>query len=323
MAKLVEMVRNSPLVRRRSGGYEVLDTESKDPFTQGVDFHAHYLASVEVNSKQDSPEVQEKVKAACVASKKATKSMRKVVISVRSTSLRVKDTSTKITDDYPIFLIAYCGGHAEFEEVFFIIHKTKIDKQLRAEIFKLSSEHKVKAVTLTVAKAFNIAYKAWLTEKRKKDKSDTIAASRGSESPLMQRRHLGNSKEAEKPSNLTKLAPGVAKVAGPYTPPVPRKPSEDSRQRRGSFGDEPKDKEGALKNPAVVRVIAKNEKTGSTHNVVLTGDFDAEFQQLAESRSRPDVLRTSLAIDETDHFSMDEIKAYIDSEVEAESKPKN
>lgn len=326
MAKLVEMVRNSPLVRRRSGGYEVLDTESRDPFAQGIDFHAHYMASVEVNSKQDSPEVQQKVKEACVASKKTAKSMRKVVISVRSTSLRVKDTNTKITDDYPIFLIAYCGGHAEFEEVFFIIHKTRLDKQLRAEIFRLSNEQKVKAVTLTVAKAFNIAYKAWLTEKRMKEKSDTIAAQRGSESPLMPRRHLGSSGANGKPSNLTKLAPGVAKVAGPYTPPAPRKPSENqesSRQRRGSLGDEPKHKEGALKNPAVVRVVAKNERTGSTHNVTLTDDFDKEFQQLAESRSRPDVLRTSLAVDETDHFSMEEIKAYIDSEIEAESNPKD
>lgn len=324
MDKLVDMVRSSPLVRRRSGGYEILDTESKDPFVQGLDFHAHYIASVEVNSKQDSPEVQEKVKQVCTASKKTSKS-RKVAITIRSTSLRVKDTSTKITDDYPIFLIAYCGGHEDFSDVFFFIHKTKIDKQLRAEVFKFSDENKVKAVTMTVAKAFNIAYKAWMTEKRQREKSDTIAATRGSESPLIQRRQLGNPGGAGKPSHLTKMAPGVSRGVGPYTPPAPRKPTEEqeaARQRRGSFGDDPQAKEGALKHPAVVRVVAKNEKTGSTHNVTLTDDFDKEFQQLAETRTRPDVLRTSLAVDETDHFSMEEIKAYIDGEMGAEASPK-
>ena len=307
MAKLVEMVRNSPLMRRRAGGYQVLDSEARDPFAQGIDYSAHYLATVEVQSKQDSPEVQQKVGEACSETKRATKSLRKVLITVKATTLHVKDIGTGISDEYPIFLVAYCGGHEDFDDIFFFIHKTKIDKRLYAEVFKLTDAQKVKIVTVTVAKAFNIAYKAWMTEKRQKERSNH----RGTESPLTQAKHTSPG------SSLAKLAPGVTKSAGPYTPPAPRKPAEQpevGRQRSGSFGDSPK--KSSQKNPAVVRVIAKNEKTGSTHNVTLTDldEFDRAFQELAETRTRPDVLRTSLAVDETDHFDMEEIRAYIDGQ---------
>ena len=111
------------------------------------------------------------------------------------------------------------------------------------------------------------------------------------------------------------MAPGVAS-GGTYTPPVPRKPpvesAEDSstgRGRSGSFGDKP----APMRNPAVVRAMAVNEVTGSTHNVTLTDDFDKEFQQLAESRAQPEVLRTSISEDDTDSsFDLDKIMALAD-----------
>ena len=303
MARLVEMVRNSPLVGRRAGGYEVLDTEKKDPFTRGISFIAHFVASVEVATQHDCPAVQDKVTAAFDDAQKATKHggkpLRKVSIVVKSNNIRVTDVSNKVCDDYPIFRIAYGGGHTDMADVFFFIHKTKIDKALRAEIFKFENAAKVKAVTLTVAKAFNIAYKAWLTKKRNLEREQN----RGSESPVVQRKLM-----------MSKLAPGIVKTAGPYTPPVPRKDDTVvTRPRRGSVGDSPEN--GSMKNPAITRVIAQNETTGSTHNVTLTSDFDKEFQELAESRvNRPDVLRTSLAIDETDSFTFDSIKAHIDGQ---------
>ena len=300
MAKLVEMVRNSPLMRRRGGGYEVLDMESKDPFAIGINFSAHYLASVEVQSKQDSPEVRDKVRE--VYSDGAAKKLRRVRVTVKSDCLQVTDVSSKVSDSYPIFLVAYCGGHPEFEDIFFFIQKTKLDQRLFAEVFKFSDAQKVRAVTMTIAKAFNIAFKAWTTQKRQRERKN----SRGSESPVPQRKN----------SNGPKQSTLATKQVGPYTPPPPRKPAEEQevgRQRSGSSG-ESHGKEPVLKNPAVMRVIAKNEKTGSTHNVMLTDDFDKEFQELAETRASPDVLRTSLAVDETDGFTIDAIKAYMDSQ---------
>ncbi len=307
MAKLMDMVRNSPLMRKKGGGYAVLETENKDPFVQGINFSAHYVASVEVQSKQDSPEVQEKVRALC---NDTTVKKRKACITVKSNSLQVTDTSSKVTDTYPIFLVAYCGGHPQFEDVFFFIQKTKLDHQLRAEVFKLADAQGVRAVTLTVSKAFNIAFKAWTSKKKQRERAN----SKGSESPILQRKN-------SQPSGLTvKMAPGVSPIAGGYTPPPPRRPTteeqETGRQRSGSAGESQANDTAALKNPAIQRVIAKNEKTGSTHNVTLTDDFDKDFQELAETRARPDVLRTSLAVDDTDGFTMDAIKAFIDSQAD-------
>ena len=183
-----------------------------------------------------------------------------------------------------------------------------------AEIFKMSDPSKVKALTLTTAKAFNIAYKGWMSTKSKKER----VSNKGSESPLVQRKASGS---------LQKIAPGIAasaSVGGSFTPPAPRREDpitkevkEATKKRRGSIDDDliKFDIGGGPKatNPAVMRVQAQNEKTGSTHNVSLTDDFDQEFQELAESRSRPDLLSTDLSYDQTDNFNMDSIKAYIDS----------
>jgi hypothetical protein len=319
MSKLLEAVRNSPLVTKRkvSGGYQVLDTEKKDPFIKGITFKAQYYASAEVEDNHNSPAVQEAVWEVCEGSRRdPNRSFRKVVLTVKAQSLVVTDVATKVTDTYPIFLVAYCGGHGEVQDCFFFIHKTKLEKKMKVEVFRCSSAAKVKAITLTIAKAFNISYKAWMMKKKKNEqaaaaakRAASTAGSIGSESPSLQRK-------AAKPqgkSNLTKMAPGVA-TGGVYTPPAPRKPPSGSseatgRPRRGSFGDDP-----APKNPAVVRAMVHNEKTGSTHNVTLTDDFDLEFQQLAESRTQPEVLRTSFVEDETDAFNLDSIIAHIDDD---------
>ena len=295
-------------MRRRT--YDVLDTENKDPFIQGIHFNAHFVASIEVKSKQDCPEVQQKVKTAFEFMQKTKKPLRKVVITVKSNMVCVKDVGSKITDEYPIYLVAYCGAHEELEDIFFFIHKTNIDRAMFAEIFKMSDASKVKALTLTTAKAFNIAYKGWMSTKSKKER----ISNKGSESPLVQRKASGS---------LQKMAPGLAaaSVGGSFTPPAPRREDpitkevkEAAKKRRGSFDDDLiKFEIGAKINPAVVRVQSQNERTGSTHDVSLTDDFDQEFQELAESRSRPDLLSTDLSLDQTDNFNLDSIKAYIDS----------
>ena len=308
MAKLVEMVRNSPLVKRKgAGGYSVLGTEQSDPFVKGITFVVQCYGSAEVQDNNNTPAVQKTVAEVCEGSKKG---LRKVVITVKAHCLTVTDVSTKICDSYPIFLVAYCGGHGEIEDCFFFIHKTKLDKAMRVEVFKCANEEKVKAITLTLAKAFNISYKAWMIEKKKKEREKANGnGGKGSESPAVQRKAVPK-------SNLTKIAPGVA-TGGTYTPPAPRKPPsgnpEASRTRSGSFGDKPAP--SALKNPAVMRAVAHNEVTGSTHNVTLTDEFDEEFQQLAESRSstQAGVLRNSITED-TDFFSFDNIKAHIDDD---------
>ena len=304
--KLKDFVRNSPLNRRRGGGYAVLESEQKDPFQQGINFHAHYFGSTETTSKHDSPEVQEMVSNAWKKSEKSR--CRKVVITIKSSGLSVKDSRTGMKDDYPIYLVSYCGSSHTVDELFFFIHKTKLEKKLMIEFFKLSNSNKVTALTLTLAKAFNIAYKAWMAEKRQRDKE----SSRGSESPLSVCRQIPveDYDGGGKGSFLKKMAPGIAGCdGGPYTPPASRKaPLEETHmaKRSGSFGDIPG--ESAIKNPAVMRAQAHNTVTGSTHTLMLTDDFDLEFEQMLQSMEQPDLLTTNLG----DQFNWQEVVKFTD-----------
>ena len=274
MAKLVEMVKNSPLMaRKKGGGYQVLDTAQKDPFVKGIQFSLQYCGSSEVVDKHNSPEVQESVYQVCEIAE--SKSLRKTTITVKSHCLCVTDTATKVEDSYPIFLVAYCGGHEHISNCFFFIHKTKLEKTMRVEVFRCSNASKVKAITLTIAKAFNISYKAWMMKQKALEKNSTKCT--GNESPTLQRK--------QPQGHLAKMAPGVV-TGGTYTPPAARKPPRPSgaeaapgRSRSGSFGDKP-----VVDNLAVMRVTAHNQATGSSHNVTVTDEFDQEFQELAESR---------------------------------------
>lgn len=320
MAKLLEMVRNSPITSRRMG-YSLLQAENRDPFVRGINFHAHFVASCSVKGKHDNPQCQEVVKTAWEETKRNRKPLRKVVFTVRANSLRVKDASSKAIEDYPIYLVSYCGASAAVDVLFFFIHKSKVDKTLSVEIFKLSNASKVTAATLTVAKAFNIAFKAWMAEKRRKERENT--SYRGSESPLIPRKQLGAANETK---HLTKMAPGVAKTTGTYTPPVVRKSPQDDtklRQRSGSFGDSP---DFSAANPAIVRVRAKNEVTGSTHDVTITEEFDKEFQELAASQSQPDILSTNLA-ENPESFDLDKVQQHFDpgsmEDLTAEEEPED
>ena len=302
-------MRNSPLVKRKAaGGYQVLDSEKKDPFVKGITFNVQYYASAEVKDNHNTPAVQETVSQVCEETRKNSKQLRKSVLTIKAHCLTVTDVATKEEDSYPIFLVAYCGGHGDMEDCFYFIHKTKLERTMRVEVFKCSNSDKVKAITVTVAKAFNISYKAWQMEKKKRER-----AKNGKSPPTM-------TKVSQQPgkANLTKIAPGVA-TGGTFTPPAPRKPPSGSgggdetaastgRARSGSFGDKPV----PLRHPAVTRSQAVNEVTGSTHNVTLTEDFDEEFQELAESRTRPEVLRTSYVEEDTGQFSLDKIMAYMD-----------
>ena len=320
MAKLLEIVRNSPLTSRRMG-YSLLQAENRDPFVRGINFHAHFVASCPVKGKHDNPHCQEIVKTAWDEAKKNSKPLRKAVITVRANSLRVKDVNSKAIEDYPIYLVSYCGASAQVDILFFFIHKSKVDKTLRVEIFKLSNASKVTAATLTVAKAFNIAFKAWMAEKRRKEREST--SYRGSESPLVHRKQLG---AANEPNHLAKIAPAVAKTTGTYTPPVVRKSPQDDaklRQRSGSLGDSP---DFGASNPAIVRVQAKNEVTGSTHDVTITEEFDKEFQELAATHSQPDILSTNLA-ENPESFDLDKVQQHFDTgstdDLTAEEEPED
>ena len=246
--KIAEMVRNSPLGRRK--GYSPVRVESEDPFVQGITFHAHFVASIESPSRVGSDEVQDAISAALDQSQKSNKPLRKIAFVIKAVSLAVRDVANKTEEVYPIYMVSYCGNSRDANTVFFILHKTKVDRVIRAEIFKCNSREKVAAISRTVSKAFNVAYKAWCTKKRLEQKKTGAV-----DSPLLKRATAGDGK-----TSTLKPKEGVAEF---YTPPVPKRETVPPKavRRSGSFGDE---KEAAARgiSRVVQRVIVENEQTG-------------------------------------------------------------
>lgn len=320
MEKLFDIARNSPLTKKRMGGYEVREAEQKDPFVEGICFYAHHVGSYEAASKFDSPDVQSSVQSAWNTVEQSGIPLKKVVITVRATNIIVKERGAKNSSEYPIYFVSYCGSSTAIDNLFFFIHKVGRTTLFIVQLFKLESREKVTAVTLTVAKAFNIAYKAYMLERRKRERMT------GSESPRVQRKQLGGTSSPKTSRLLKSISPGTASglTSGASTPPVVRKVSnEEQRERAGSLGEQskpaPPPSAGSNKPPPTTFASSAPHITlssegvgGSTHDVTITEDFYKEFHDLTlESTSSEIELGTHLPA-KSSSFSLDAIKQYTD-----------
>lgn len=253
-SKIVEAVRNSPLVGRK-GGYSPITTHNSDPFVQGIPFHAYHLATVDVPDRVGTDKVQTTISMALDEVQKAKKQPPKVTLVIKAVSITVR-SSPKSEIVYPIYLISYCGNAKDTDVIFFFIFKSKADDKIRAEVFKCSSDEKVLAITRTVSKAFNIAYKAWQTKKRQDQRTYSPKSS-----PLLQQKTAKDKEDLGK-SLAQKAAAGVSY----YTPPIPRKSpeKEEQRPRSGSLDDDEDVSKIAstLKHAALEKVKIKNEASG-------------------------------------------------------------
>ena len=260
MSKLVEAVRNSPLLRGKQahGQYSpLLQQQSSDPFIQGISFLASYIGSMEmvdrVGTDANHDIVSKKLDE--VQKAKKDKDLPKVVIEVKAIALTlrsVKSGSSKSEAVYPIYTVSYCGNARDADCVFFFIFKNKKDQKIYAEIFKCSSREKVAAINRTISKAFSIAYRAWQMKKRMQQRTTC-------DSPLLQQKIATEKDNIKMSRGAVEKAAGI--TGGAYTPPIPRK-TPDGRERSGSTGDDADVKTKHGKNPALDRVKLKNEHSG-------------------------------------------------------------
>lgn len=324
MDKLLDIARNSPFAKRRMGGYAVREAEQKDPFVEGICFYAHHIGTYEAASKYDSPDVQNCVNTAWESVEQNGMTLKKVVITVRATSISTKERGTKKATEYPIYSVSYCGSSTAIDNLFFFIHKAGKTKLFLVQLFKLTSREKVTAVTLTVAKAFNIAYKAYILEKKRRERIT------GSESPRVQRKQLGatGAVSSPKPSHLLKtISPGTGPASGPFTPPVARKlPSDEAgRERAGSLGAQNKSPpppattekapstNAAAPAPAIT-LSSEGPNSGSTHDLTITDELYKEFHDLSLASTSSEIELGTHLPSKSSSFSLDAIKQYTDTD---------
>jgi len=291
MQGLKDAVRKSPLnIRKHGGKYSLIGSEQKDPFAEGITFNCQFVGSTQVKNKFDHPDTRAAIKEIWTHTSNS-KSLKRMSIRVKADSLRVKDIATKtVVDELPIYRVSYCGTTSDMPTLFYYIHRDKEEpKRLTAQLFKMESHEKVKALILTVQKAFNIAYKVWQAKKRQQDKKAAISGAS---------------------VTGTTDKPGI-KVSGSESPQPPRRAELvklDDQPRRNSDGAVAK----PLLHPSIAKIKMTNEVTGSMHELHLTDDFDDEFTQLAAARSNPDLLDTSMPEAKPNNYRLDAVKDQFD-----------
>ena len=280
---------------KKSKGYSVAKAVSNDPFLKGIYFHCEFIGSISVKDKHDSPETQadlDKLWREAIPSSEpsAEKPLTRMTITVFQEGVRVKNADTDtIFVQVPIHRISYCGSSNNFKQLFFFIYRNKIGK-LVAEVFRFSSENKVRAAVATVSKSFNIAFKAWQANKRQADKKKRRAE--GALTPTLPVKSTHKKNDADE-----EVEHRVLDTESP-------KP----RPRSGSVPDEPSDDKKV--DPSILRVKGSvtNEKTGSTHVVEISPEFDASFSKLClEMPNSPGRLRTSFIEIVPDEFDITEV----------------
>ncbi|XP_065889686.1 low density lipoprotein receptor adapter protein 1-like [Dysidea avara] len=291
MQGLKDAVRKSPLnIRKHGGKYSLIGSEQKDPFTEGITFNCQFVGSTQVKNKFDHPDTRAAIKEIWTHTSNS-KSLKRMTIRVKADSLRVKDIATKtVIDELPIYRVSYCGTTSDMPNLFYYIHRDKEEpKRLTAELFRMESHEKVKALILTVQKAFNIAYKVWQAKKRQQEKKTAISGT-------------------DKPSIQVSGATGGS--ASPQLPKHADLVKLDDQPRRNSDGELKIPK--PLLHPSIAKIKMTNEVTGSMHELHLTDDFDDEFTQLAQARSHPDLLDTSMPEAKPNNYRLDAVKDQFD-----------
>lgn len=82
-------------------------------------------------------------------------------VSVRITtkSIRIKRSLTKeVIFDFPLFHVSYCGTNAKHKDAFAFVAKSASGSPFHCYVFKCADAEKAYTLTLTVSKAFYIAY---------------------------------------------------------------------------------------------------------------------------------------------------------------------
>ncbi|XP_013400420.1 low density lipoprotein receptor adapter protein 1 [Lingula anatina] len=150
--------------------------ENKDSLTDGVHFYLKYIGNVLVEEIEEEGrsygEGQSTVAVKNIVSmaKANFKKIRKVVLTVSPRGIRVVDLATKeVLTEISIYRIQFCTADKEHDKVFAFIARNTTNETMECQAYLCSKRKVAEAVTLTVAKAFNVAYEDWENSREKKE----------------------------------------------------------------------------------------------------------------------------------------------------------
>ncbi|CAB3977491.1 low density lipo receptor adapter 1 isoform X1 [Paramuricea clavata] len=283
--RVADAVKRSPKVLRKKierkfGSHETLREDwlhENEALVDGISFYVKYLGCAPAVDAQGQGVTDEAVKRLIAEAKmkksKGDMKLQKVVLTITPQEIRIVDLTTKTpTEVIPIFRVSYCTADPNFSKVFAFNAREKQSLQIRCRAFLCMKPKMAKAIALTVAQAFNVAFEAWETMKEEK-----IQKAEGTKIvPVIQ---------TTPPSPHTNGTPGKLNGSPVYTGRRASEPLSndllalDDSGRSSSFSTAPS-----------MQLTPPSPRRPLSLVISFDNEFDEEFTKLARSRSNPHLL---------------------------------
>jgi hypothetical protein len=200
-----------------------------------------------------------------------------VRVRVTTTNLRVKKVEGgEVLWDLPLFRVSYCGTDRTQHRAFTFVAKNT-DGEFYCYVFRCVSEDKAYALALAVAKAFYLAYQ--------------ILQEQQGQFPAPPDRECLF--EPQLPSDTQR------------TPPRPRIALQLPAQQEAVTAGQKDD----LTQPPSLRVTRPSL---SSEAESITAAADDDFARLAKARSNPDILRSTIAVQDVRGGALDMLHLHAD-----------
>ncbi|XP_046847287.1 low density lipoprotein receptor adapter protein 1-A-like [Xenia sp. Carnegie-2017] len=290
--RVADAVKRSPQLLRkkfdeRFGRHQTLDEDwlhENEALVDGISFYVKYLGCGPASEAQGHGVTDEAVNRLVAEAKwkksKGDAKLEKVVLTITPKHIKIQDLSKESEAEVmPIFRISYCTADPNHPRIFAFNAREKQSLQIRCRAFLCAKPKMAKAIALTLAQAFNVAYETWEAVKEDKKQTDRPSplASNGALKSETDR-YMSNGSSIQMRTSSEPLNGNFLH------------PHDDYSGRNSSSVDA----------PSVQLTPPSTRKKTSLRKLDFTFDdeFDQEFTKLANSRSNPHLLDIGFAKEE-------------------------
>ncbi|XP_061672373.1 low density lipoprotein receptor adapter protein 1a [Syngnathoides biaculeatus] len=235
-------------------------TDTRETILAGMTFHVRHLGTTLVDRPKGEDLAAAAVKRIVATAKASGKKAQKVGLKVSTQGIAVLDRSTdSFMENISIYRISYCTVDKVHDRLFAFIAQNTVNGTLECHAYLCSTKKVARAVALTVAQAFRVAFELWQVTLEEKGRRGQSGSGEG----------VGGSSGSERSSSPKDVA------------------SVDLLDFEDNFGAETNDNVDQL----------DNHRTRESHNNPswkLHNDLDEAFSRLALSRTNSQILDPGL-----------------------------
>ncbi|XP_061520824.1 low density lipoprotein receptor adapter protein 1a [Phycodurus eques] len=152
-------------------------TDTRETILAGMTFNIRHLGMTLVDQPKGEDLAAAAVKRIVATAKASGKKAQKVVLKVSTQGITLFDRSTdSFMENISIYRISYCTVDKVHDRLFAFIAQNTLNGTLECHAYLCSAKKVARAVALTVAQAFGVAFELWqvrVEEKRRRVQSDS------------------------------------------------------------------------------------------------------------------------------------------------------